>query len=160
MTSFTNLLCNSKKKNTVSFCCQISCFSTLGAAVGLAIFGQKHKRCFLQALLIFKPFPVFPLQQTPAFGRYWKTETPNWVWRKVQLPKRGGAPRWQLQFLSAFHEETLLFWEVIFQQITLCGTADSFCKITGVYLQEWLLPSLIPKLSSNPSYPVTGLCSP
>lgn len=64
MTSFTNLLCSSKK-NTVSFCCQISCFCTLGAAVGLAIFGQKHKRCFLQALLIFKPFPVFPLQPTP-----------------------------------------------------------------------------------------------
>lgn len=33
--------------------------------MGPAIFGQKHKSCFLQSLLIFKPFPVFPLQPNP-----------------------------------------------------------------------------------------------
>lgn len=33
--------------------------------MGPAIFGQKHKSCFLQALLILKPFPVFPLQPNP-----------------------------------------------------------------------------------------------
>lgn len=36
-----------------------------GAAAGPAVFGQKHKNCFLQVLLIFKPFPVFPLQPNP-----------------------------------------------------------------------------------------------
>lgn len=33
--------------------------------MGPVIFAQKHKNCFLQALLIFKPFPVFPLQPNP-----------------------------------------------------------------------------------------------